>query len=114
VDYAAVVRFVESIGDFGADFEDLLDGESAAGNTLVEALAFDAFHDQEICPVLRADIKQGTDIGVVEGGDGFGFALEAEFTRWIGREMYRENFDSNGSLETRVASAVDFAHTTRA
>ena len=52
VDYAAVVRFVESIGDFGADFEDLLDGESAAGNTLGEALAFDAFHDQEICPVL--------------------------------------------------------------
>ena len=46
-----MVRLVETIGDFGADFEDLLDGESAAGNTLGEALAFDAFHDQEICPV---------------------------------------------------------------
>ena len=51
---------------------------------------------------------------MVEGGDGFGFALEAELTSRIGREMRRKNFDSNGSLETRVASAVDFAHTTRA
>ena len=106
--------FVESVGDFRADFENLLGGQGTFGDTLRETFAFDALHYEVFGAVLRADVEEGTDVRVIEGGDGFGFALEAEFTRWIGREMYRENFDSNGSLETRVASAVDFAHTTRA
>ena len=51
-----------------------------------------------------------TDVGVIEAGDGFGFALEALFARRIGGEMGRENFDSHGSVEACVAGAIDFAH----
>jgi hypothetical protein len=49
---------------------------------------------------------------MIQCGDGFGFPLEAELARGVGGKMCRENFDGNGSVETRVASAVDFAHAT--
>ena len=68
-----------------------------------------AISDQEISAVLRADIEEGTDIGMIQRGDGFGFPFEAELAREIGGKMWGENFNGNGAVETRVASAVDFA-----
>jgi hypothetical protein len=114
VDDAAAVSFVERVGDFGANSQNLLGGKRAFGETVSEALALDTFHDQEIIAVLRADVKKGTDIWMIQRGDGFGFPLEAELARGIGGKMCRENFDGNGPVEARVARAVDFPHTTRA
>ena len=105
---------VERVGDFGANFESLFGGNRALGETVSEALALDAFHDQEISAVLRADAEEGTDIWMIQRGDGFGFAFEAELARRIGRKTCRKGFDGNRAVETRVASAVDFTHTTRA
>jgi len=111
---AAAVSFVERVGDFGANFQNLFRGKLAFDKTVGEALALDALHDQEISAVLRADVKERTDIRMIQRGDGFGFPLEAQLARRIGGKMCRKNFDGNGPLETGVASAVDFAHTTRA
>jgi hypothetical protein len=92
----------------------LFRGKPAFREAVSEVLALDTFHDQEISAVLRADIEEGTDIGMIQRGDGFGFPFEAELARGIGGKMCGENFNSNGAVETRVASAVDFAHTARA
>ena len=51
---------------------------------------------------------------MVQRGNGLDLALEAELARGVGGKMRGENFDGNGAVEPRVASAVDFTHTTRA
>jgi hypothetical protein len=111
---AGAVGFIEGVSDFGADFESLIDRKRAPGDALGEAFAFDAFHDKEIDAVLRADIEKRADIRMIQRGDGLGFALEPELARGVAGKMCRENFNGNGPLKTRVASAIDLAHTTRA
>jgi hypothetical protein len=51
---------------------------------------------------------------MIQRGDSFGFPFETKLARGIGGKMCRENFDGNRAVKTRVASAVHFAHTTRA
>ncbi len=58
------------------------------------------FHDQ----IVRADIVELADVGVVEGGDDSRFALEA-----FG-EVFFGDFDGYDAVEARVAGFVDFAH----
>ena len=112
MDDAAAVSSLERVGDFGANFENLFGGNRALGETVSEALALDAFHDQEISAVLRADVEEGKDIWMIQWGDGYGFAFGAGLSRRIGRKMCPKDFDGNGAVATRVASAVDFTHTT--
>ena len=114
VNDAAAVSFVERVGDFGANFQNLFGGKRAFGETVSKAFAFDAFHDQEISAVLRADVEEGTDVGMIQRGNGFGFALEAEFARGIRGKMRRQDFDGDGAIEACIASAVDFTHSARA
>ena len=46
---------------------------SARGKGPVDRLAFDVLHHQ----VVRADVVELADVGMIQGGDGAGFALEA-------------------------------------
>ncbi len=43
------------------------------------------------------------DVGMIEAGDGFGFAFEALLARRIGRKMRGKNLDSDGTIEAGVA-----------
>ena len=66
--------------------------------------AFDVLHNE----VIRADIVERADIGVVEGGDGAGFAQEA-VGKLVGAEL-----DRDIAMQPRVASFPHFPHTTLA
>ena len=48
--------------------------------------------------------------GMVQAGDGAGFALEALAEIWAVGEMRREDFDGDDSVEARVARAIDLSH----
>jgi hypothetical protein len=63
-----------------------------------------------------SEVVDGDDVGVVEGGDGAGFALEAaaEVGRCPRRTRSRvltKDFDGDVAVEAGVAGAVDLAHT---
>jgi hypothetical protein len=47
----------------------------------------EGFEDDEIGPVLRADVVQTADIGMCEQTDGSCFALKASFQIRIGRKV---------------------------
>jgi len=51
---------------------------------------------------------------MVERGDRLGLAFEALLQVTIVGELLRQNFDSDGALQPRIADAVDFTHATRA
>ena len=67
---------------------------------LREQVALDEFHHQ----VVRADVVEGADVGVIERGNGSGFAFEAI------SELARRDFDGDRAAQARVRAAVDFAH----
>ena len=80
-----------------------------------EGLAFEEFADDVLLAALDAEVVDGDDVGVVEGSDGAGFALEAgaEIGGGSGRTRRRglaENFDRDVAIEAGVAGAVDLAH----
>ena len=70
----------------------------------LQGLALDVLHHQ----VVRPDIVQGADVGVVQRGYGAGFALEA-FGEVRARELH-----GDGAVESGVAAFVHFAHPARA
>ena len=78
----------EAVGDLRCDVEELSNGDGLAGEQRAERLAFDEFADDVLLARfggLDAEVVDGDDVGVVERGDGAGFALEArsEGRRWL-------------------------------
>jgi hypothetical protein len=69
-------------------------------NVIGECRTVNQFHDE----IVRADVEQGADVGVVQRGDGIGFAPEA-----VGELGLRE-LNDNFAAEPRVPRAPDFAH----
>ena len=59
---------------------------------------------------MPADVVNGADVWVVQGGDGSRFLLEALPRLRVGRERAREHLDGNRAIEARVARAIDLAH----
>jgi len=66
------VGVFESGGDLGHDLPGVLEGHRAA-----RRFAFDVLHDQSANVFRFGDSVDRGDVGVVEGGEDFGFALEA-------------------------------------
>lgn len=70
---SGAVSAVEGIGDLGSGLEDLVEGERALFDAVGQGFAVDEFHDH----VAGADVVKGSDVGMVEAGDGAGLAFEA-------------------------------------
>ncbi len=78
---------------FGARANDVETGELGA---------LDVLHDQ----VIRADIVQDTDVGIIPCGDGFGFSLET-----FG-EVFLRNLDRDVTTDTGIAHLPHLSHAT--
>ena len=77
MDDALAVSFVESIGDLHAYLQGQRQGERTSTQSNSEGFTLQIFHDDEIGPILRADVVQAANIGMCEQRDGARFALEA-------------------------------------
>ena len=104
MDDSLAMRGVESTGNLDGDAEGFFDGQRPFAEACFEGFPFEVFHDEEVGGVFAPDVVEGADMGVIETGDGAGFALEA-----LG-EADAANFDGDGSFEAGVAGFVDFAH----
>ena len=91
---ALLVRGVEGFQDLHTEFEGLFDWQ----RTLKRG-AIDEFHDQ----VIRADVIELTDMGMVQRRDGSGFIFESL------RELGLRNFDGDNPIEAGVACFVNFS-----
>ena len=110
MDDALTMGFGESIGDLNAGAQDFIERHGGTLEAGGESLAFDEFHDQVVVAILLADIMQGADVGMVEAGNGAGFAHETFAIFGFPGKMIGEDFDGDGAVKAGVAGAVDFAH----
>ncbi len=114
MDDALVVSGGESIGDLQSVFGNFALRERAGAHFLAERLAFEKFGDEVVDAGLSADVVDGEEIGMVEGAEDARFLFETLQTIGIIGERFGKDFDGDGAVEARVASAIDFSHATRA
>ena len=70
-------------------------------------------HHHVAAAILGADIVERADIGVVQRGHSAGFALEAGAQIFALGDVFGQDFDGDGAVETGVASFVHLAHASR-
>ena len=115
VDDALLVGFPERLGDLPRIGEGLVDGNRPALQPLGEVLAGNELHRQEVggraVGQRRAlEAVDVGDVGVVERGEQFRFALEARQALGILRQLSRQHLDRHLAAELRVGGAVHLAH----
>ena len=64
-------------------------------------------HGDEGPAVFFADVVDGADVGMVEGGGGFGFAAKAAERLGIFGQIVGKKFQSDEAVESGVLSFVD-------
>lgn len=100
MDDAAGVGYAEGLGNLRAVAEGLLKGEAAALEAGGHGFTVEQLHYEEV----GADIVEGADVGVGDGGDGAGLLLEAV------KESALADFDGHGAVEAGIGGAIDLAH----
>ena len=115
VDDALLVRVLEGLGDLLGDSDRLVDRNRPALQSLREVLALDQLHDQDVR--LRSvrerhalEAVEVGDVGVVEGGQDLGLALEPGEPIGIGGEGLGEELERDLAAQGRVGGAVDLTH----
>ena len=67
----------EAVGDLRGDVDKLPNWDGFAVKQRAQRLAFEEFAHDVLLPVFDAEVVDGDDIGMIERGDGAGFAFEA-------------------------------------
>ena len=73
-------------------------------------MAIEKFHGDEGAAFGFADVVDGADVGVIEGGGGLRFALETGERLRIGGDVFGEEFECDEAMEAGVFGFVDDAH----
>src|SRR5262249_11876216 len=108
------MRGIERTSQRRRDLDKLQRFERSAPKAIVERLALEQFHHDELAerPVL-ADIVNRADVGMVERRDGTCLALEALECVGVRVEVLRERFQRDDPAEARVSRAIHLAHAAR-
>jgi hypothetical protein len=101
---------VEGVSDFEGQIEERFERKGLAFDAVLESLAVEEFHGDKLLAVLFADFVNGTNVGMIEGGSGLGFAFEAREGLRVAGDFGREKFESYEAVEICVFGFVDDAH----
>src|SRR5262249_20821228 len=77
---------------------------------LVEGLALDILHHDEIDTVARADIMQRDDVGVIQGRCGLCLLRESPFAIRVHDRLCEQHLDCNKAVKVCVSSFVARTH----
>ncbi len=77
---------------------------------MLEGLAFEQLHGDEGLVSVLANLVDGADVGVVEGGGGAGFAQETFERLTVAGEVLGQELESDEAAELGVFGLVDHTH----
>ena len=109
-----VMRRLERVGDLDRHCQQQVDIERVPGHAVLQGRPFEAFHHQERAAVLFADVVDGADVGVIQGGSGL--RLVAESGQGIGSvsEIGRQELQRDKAPQPRILGLVYDAHSAAA
>jgi hypothetical protein len=93
-----------------AVFDGFPNRKRAGGQPLAQRFPFEQLRHGVGDAVVHADVEDGEDIGMRQGRDGPGLALEPRAPVGIAREERRKDLHGDIALQARVAGLVDLAH----
>ena len=92
------VRLVQRIRDLDGDLQRLIQRQRALLHPLGQRLPVEILHDQEVDPVLGADVMERANVRVVQAGDGLRLALEPPLQIRVRSDVLGEHLDGDGAV----------------
>ena len=114
VDDVLGVSGVERVCDLDAEVEKEFEVESFAFDEVLQGAAVEKLHDDEGLTALLADVVNRADVGVIEGGCGFGLAAEASEGLRVAGQAFGKEFQGDGTMKAGVFGLIDDTHATAA
>ena len=108
---ALAVRNLERIADLDAYVDDLVGCERVPSDLLVQTLAFQQFHGDEVLAVAFLDGIDRADVGVIQGRGGACLLLEALQGERVRSKSRERNFRADMASESGVLSFIHNTHT---
>ena len=105
------MRAAERRGDLRSVLQHLWDRERAAVKTLRQGDSIAILEHQVINAIVGADVVQRTNVRIVERRDRFSLALKTRAQPGIISKRAMQNLDGYVARQSRVARAIDLAHT---
>src|SRR5262249_4148967 len=107
---ASFVCSLKRLANLLCDIERFFEWNGTACNALREGLPFDELENKEPTTVDFFEIVDRGDVGMIERGQNFGFALESTDAIANSRELVRQDLDRYTSIELRITCAVHLTH----
>ncbi len=101
-------------GDLDGQVYQLVGGNGRAVQAIFESLSFEQFHGDEGPALMLANSIDGTDIGMVQGGEGVGFLAEALRNATLLAEFEGKELERDETIQLEVFGAEDHAHSAAA
>jgi hypothetical protein len=103
----------ESSADLDRPFNGFARDDRSALQPLPQRLALEQLEHGVARPVVSAEIVDGEDVGVIEGGDGASLPLEAADAVRVAAAVGGDDLDRDVAPEAGVSGPVDLAHPPR-
>ena len=107
------MRRRQTAGDLHSVINRFANRQRPALQRLPKRGAFEQLGNQIADAIVRPQLKDHQDIGMIQRGCGARFLFEAPQAVGIGREKRGQDFDGDIASKLRIAGAVHFAHPTR-
>jgi len=107
---ALFVRGFERLGDLSRDGQRLVDRDGALDNAICESRPVDELHHQRDNAIAFLEAVQDGDVGMVQRGEYFGFALKSCEPFRVGGERVWQHLQRDLTFQRRVSRLVDLAH----
>ncbi len=111
---AARVGFVERVGHLQPDFHDLPQRNRPLFDAGREQLPLDVFHDDEVGPVVLADVVGHGDVRGAEHRGGAGLVEQPRTAVGIRLQLRGEELQRHGATEPDVLGEIDLPHSAAA
>ena len=104
------VSGIERVGDLDGEGKQSVQLEGPNTDEVLQGLAIEKLHGDEGLAVFLADVVNGANVGVVQGGCGLGFALKAGERLRIAGYFIGKEFQGDEAMQARVFGFVNHAH----
>jgi hypothetical protein len=92
------------------DRQGFIEWNRAASYALREVIAFDEFHHERGSALTLFESVDGCDIGMIQRGEDFGFALKTCEPIVVSGERWRQNLDRDLTLQLGVGGSIYLPH----
>jgi hypothetical protein len=110
MDHACLVGRLQGLGHLNRDGHRLVHGHGAPPQPLLEILAINQFHDQDVVVVEVLEAEQRGDVRVVQRRQDLGLALEPGVPVVVEGEIRRQKLQGDAATESGVVGPPHLAH----